>query len=237
MKRPYTNPLFVALDLDSAEDALHLAEQLSEVVGGFKIGPRLVYRYGSDFVKKVATHGPVFLDCKFFDIPSVMEASVQAAFDSGATLCTVHAQAGPVALQRLSKLEEKLNQQRPFQVLAVTILTSFSPESLPENWKEQPIADHVLQLAKLAQNSGIRGIVCSGEELPLFLDNPELKKLDKIVPGIRMKSDDSQDQKRVVEPKEALSAGATMIVVGRPIVESKDPKQAALNYACAMIGK
>lgn len=236
MKRPFANPLFVALDVDSADEAIRLAETVAEVAGGFKVGPRLVYRYGADLVSKLARVGPVFVDCKFFDIPSVMEASVQAAFDGGATLCTVHALAGRPALERLSQLEARLQRERPFHVLAVTVLTSFSQETLPDSLISAPVPDHVLRLARLAQSSGIRGIVCSGEELPLFQEDAQLKELIKVCPGIRMKTDDSHDQKRIVTPFEAYENGASVIVVGRPIVEAKDVRKAAFDYACCFLG-
>lgn len=231
------NPLFIALDVDSAERALVLAEEVSEVAGGYKVGPRLIYRQGADLIRQIAKFGPVFVDCKFFDIPSVMEASVRAVFDSGATLCTIHGLAGPEALERLAKLEAKLKQERPFQILAVTVLTSFSKETLPTSFHPGSIETHVLDLARAASDAGLTGIVCSGEELPLFHEESTLKKLIKVCPGIRMKSDDASDQKRIVTPFEAFENGASIIVVGRPIVEHASPRQAAMNYACSLLGE
>lgn len=236
MSRPFKNPLFVALDVDSAEEALRIAQELSDVAGGFKVGPRLVYRYGAELLVPLAKLGPVFVDCKFFDIPSVMEASVQAAFDGGATLCTVHALAGKPALERLAALEKKLNEIRPFYVLAVTVLTSFTADTLPDSLLKESVPDHVLRLARLAESSGIKGIVCSGEELPLFQDEPALNSLLKVCPGIRKKTDDSNDQKRIVSPHEAFENGAGVIVVGRPIIAAPNIHQAALDYACAILG-
>lgn len=227
---PFLNPLCVALDVDDAEKALRLVDELKDFVGGFKVGPRLVYRYGADFVKKISTQAPVFVDCKFFDIPSTMEAAVQAAFEAGASLVTVHALAGFEALSRLAKLEAKLNQDRPFRILSVTILTSWSQGSLPPSLKEQDISQHVLELAGLVEQAGLKGLVCSAEELPLLKD----KGLYKVTPGIRFTLDDRGDQKRVMSPADAMKGGSSLLVVGRPILESKSPREAASDFLTAI---
>lgn len=234
MKKVFRNPLLLALDVDTREEALRIADLTKDSIGGIKLGPRLVYRYGADFVKELATKAPIFIDCKFFDIPSTMESAVKAAFEAGASLCTVHAMSGPVALKAMAALEQKLNEQRPFQILAVTMLTSFSQDSLPANVKAQSIKDHVRELAKAAVEAGMTGIVCSGEELPLFREEASLASLMKVVPGIRMASDAVGDQKRVMGPAEAMQAGASALVVGRPIVEAADPAQAARTFAASL---
>lgn len=231
MKKVFRNPLLLALDVDTMDEALRLADATQDSVGGIKLGPRLVYRYGADFVRAVAAKAPVFIDCKFFDIPSTMESAVKAAFEAGASLCTVHAMAGPVALAGLAALERKLNEERPFQILAVTMLTSFSEDALPANVKKQSIKEHVGELARAAADAGITGIVCSGEELALFREEPRLAGLMKVVPGIRLPTDSAGDQKRVMGPAEAMRAGASALVVGRPIVAAADPAQAARVFA------
>lgn len=231
MKKVFRNPLLLALDVDTKEEALRIADATKDSLGGIKLGPRLVYRYGADFVREMAAKAPVFIDCKFFDIPSTMESAVKAAFEAGASLCTVHAMSGPVALKAMAELEKKLNEQRPFQILAVTMLTSFSEDALPANVKKQSIKDHVRELARATVAAGMTGIVCSGEELPLFREDPSLAGLMKVVPGIRLPSDDVGDQKRVMGPKEAMLAGASALVVGRPIVAAKDASAAARTFA------
>ncbi|MGE0529168.1 MAG: orotidine 5'-phosphate decarboxylase / HUMPS family protein, partial [Bdellovibrionales bacterium] len=125
------NPVFVALDVDSPERALALAGQTRAFVGGFKVGPRLCIRYGEPLLKSLSRHGALFIDNKYFDIPSTMEAAVRASFDMGASFCTVHALSGSEALSRMAKVEEELCRIRPFRILAVTILTSFRQETLP----------------------------------------------------------------------------------------------------------
>jgi hypothetical protein len=118
---PMRNPIIAALDVDSRDQALKLADDLADVVGGFKVGPRLCLRYGQDLVKEVAARAPVFVDNKHFDIPSTMEAAVRASFEAGASLVTVHALSGREALTKMATLEKELSQKRPFKILAVTI--------------------------------------------------------------------------------------------------------------------
>ena len=215
------NPIIVSLDVDSVEDCLRLATQLKGRVGAYKIGPRLVVRYGQDLIAKMAALGPVFVDNKYLDIPSTMEGAIRATFDCGATLATVHCWAGGEALEKLAKLEAEFNRHRPFKILAVTILTSFSPETLPPGLLKESIDQHVEGLAALALGSGISGIVCSPQEVA------RLRALSKeaflVTPGVRLPTDDRGDQKRVETPAEALRLGASALVIGRPIIEAKDP--------------
>ncbi len=226
---PMVNPLIVALDVDTREKALSLANTLADVVGGFKLGPRLCLRYGMEFVKEMAKKGPIFLDNKHFDIPSTMEAAVRASFEAGASLVTVHALSGREALERMAAVEKELNQQRPFRILAVTILTSWDEKSVPGNLKSQPISQHVVELATLVKDSGLRGLVCSPHELDLLQN----RDLYLVTPGIRSSMNSFGDQKRTLSPREALEKGASALVVGRPILEAADPIAAAQEIAMA----
>ncbi|MBX2995879.1 MAG: orotidine-5'-phosphate decarboxylase [Bdellovibrionaceae bacterium] len=228
-----SNPLIVGLDVDTRERALELVRDLADVVGAFKVGPRLVHRYGEALIREIAAESPVFVDCKFFDIPSTMVAAVRASFESGASLVTVHAQAGKEALKALAELERELNQTRPFKILCVTMLTSFSAETLPPVLKDQSIREHVVQLADLVKECGLTGIVCSGEELADLRD----KGLYLVTPGIRFTLEEAGDQKRVMGPAEATAHGASALVVARPIIESPNPRKAALDYSVAMMKK
>ncbi len=227
---PMKTPLIIALDVDTLESAFSLANDLAEVAGGFKVGPRLCLRYGTDFIQELARFAPVFMDNKHFDIPSTMEAAVRASFEAGASLVTVHALAGKEALSLMGKIEYELNKIRPFRILAVTILTSWDEKSLFPSLKPQPIGTHVRDLAQLVNDCGVSGLVCSAHELSLLEDI----KLYKVTPGIRFATEEVQDQKRVMGPKEALQAGASALVVGRPIVEAQDPRAAALDYSLAV---
>lgn len=227
---PMKNPIILALDVDTRDQALKIADEIGEIVGGIKLGPRLCLRYGLEFVQEMAHRAPIFMDNKHFDIPSTMEAAVRASFDAGASLVTVHALSGAEALKRMATVEAELSKQRPFKILAVTILTSWDQNSLPPVMNPQPIAQHVTELASLVQNSGLTGLVCSPHELDLLQN----KGLYLVTPGIRFSMNDSGDQKRIMGPKEALEKGASALVVGRPILEAKDIKEAAKQFVMAM---
>ena len=222
-----TLPVYVALDVDIEERALAIARQTAPYVKGFKIGPRLVLRKSSSFVKKLKDFNKkVFLDCKFFDIPSTMLASVQSAFDDGVDMVTVHAQAGETALKQLSQLEIKLNNQRCFRILAVTVLTSFSQRDLPAVNACFSISRQVEWLSDMAIRSGLSGLVCSGHEVSFLRNRYPHSYL--VVPGIRLSNQvhiESSDQNRIITPVQALKAGASVLVIGRPIYESKNPEQ------------
>lgn len=218
-------PLILALDLDTDEEAFQVAGRLAPFVGAFKVGPRLSLRYGKPLVQKLAEMGPVFLDHKYFDIPSTMREAVRASFEMGASLVTVHALAGVVALRELAKLEVELSQIRPFRLLAVTILTSWKEADLPTSFVKAPLSSHVEQLALTALNSGLRGLVCSPHEVAL------VKSLGHdpfvVTPGIRLETSAPDDQKRIMTPAQALAAGASALVVGRAILGAQDPEAAA----------
>lgn len=222
------NPLILALDVDTQDQVTGVVEQVGDLVGCIKLGPRLVYRYGADLVSHIAKTTPVFVDNKYFDIPSTMLAAVRTSFEAGATFVTVHALAGNEALKELAKLELELNKLRPFKILAVTVLTSWSEQSLSASFQSWPIEKHVKSLADEVCSSGLRGLVCSGHELQ-FLNELEAFK---VVPGIRL-TDVSQlnteDQKRVMTPAQALKAGASALVIGRPILQAANPREMVLK--------
>jgi orotidine-5'-phosphate decarboxylase len=222
------SPIFVALDVDSEEEAVRIAEASAPYVGGFKVGPRLALRYGHTLFPKLAKKAPLFIDNKYFDIPSTMEAAVRASFDMGASYTTVHAQAGHEALSKLAALEKTLNEKRPFKLLAVTVLTSFDSGGLPSVVKPMPMPELVIELAALAVESGVSGLVCSPNEVAML--RKQFPKTYLLVPGIRMEGNDLGDQKRVADPASALKNGASALVVGRPICQAKDPAAAAKQY-------
>lgn len=217
-------PIFVALDVDDQEAAFNIASQTKEYVGGYKIGPRLLNRYGSDLISKLSEIKPVFVDCKFHDITNTVLAALKSVREAGASYATVHAANGPKALKAIAEYEKESG----LKVLGVTVITSLDDESLPSNWKQQSISQHVLDLAQDVFNSGLSGLVCSAHEVK------QMRELNSeaflLTPGIRLPDSDLEDQKRVMTPNEALVRGATALVVGRPIVNAKDPRVAAKNY-------
>lgn len=217
------NPIIVALDIDDPKKALHIAHSLKDCVGAYKIGPRLLLRSGANLLQDLASLAPVFVDQKFYDIPSTMEGAVQACFDQGASFVTVHASSGLTALKHIALLEKQLQKKRPFSILSVSILTSFSAQTLIPNMKNLTILEHVQMLVDLTVKAGLSGIVCSPCEVSAI--KKTFPHLQIITPGIRLhQSIETEDQHRVMTPKEALANGASALVIGRPIIHSKDPK-------------
>ncbi len=226
---PLNNPIIVALDVDTEKEAFLLADQLSDVVGGIKLGPRLCVRYGHDLIRRMADRAPVFVDNKYFDIPSTTIAAVEASFEAGASLVTVHALNGPETLRELATLEKKLEQIRPFKILCVTVLTSFQQEHFSKSFKDESLEWHVKSLSQEVHQAGLSGIVCSAQDLKVI--NP--KDFFVVTPGIRMDLQAKGDQKRTMGPKEAIKAGAKALVVGRPILEAINPREMATDFVMA----
>ncbi|MDE0152159.1 MAG: orotidine-5'-phosphate decarboxylase [Bdellovibrionales bacterium] len=205
-------PIFVALDVDDEKTALNYAELLHPYVLGFKVGPRLYFRSSPSLIKQLSKLGPIFLDFKFYDIPSTMTASVRACFDQGIQYVTVHAQAGKTALSLLADLEQSYKGQK---VLGVTVLTS------------QPQTQEVFTLAEAVYESGLSGLVSSAHEVKEL--RKKYKNLFIVTPGIRFtdtnQSIENEDQKRIATPAFALSQGADALVMGRSILKAEDPEK------------
>ena len=210
--------VFLALDIDEKDRAFKLVEKWHPFVQGFKVGPRLGFQLSSLEWSALAKKGDLFLDYKFFDIPSTTLSAVKRAFHLGASFCTVHALNGELCLKALAKLEKELNQTRAFKILAVTLLTSFDQDSnkLPlVNKKSESVVE---DLTSIVAASGITGLVCSPAEA---IDHT---KFTIVCPGIRFKGDSLDDQKRVMTPKEAFLAGADYLVMGRSLININDPR-------------
>ena len=224
MAMPKEPAIFVALDFDDPKRAEALAEKLSGHGFGFKLGPRLMLREGASLVRSIARHGDVFVDCKHLDIPTTMVAAVRAAFESGARYSTIHASCGPKAIQALKPLTQEFPGHR---ILAVTVLTSFEPETLPFAWKGKLIPDLVSGLAQECADQGHRAFVCSPHEVK------SLKQMIPdgyfVTPGVRPAGGDKGDQVRIETPAQAALNGASSLVVGRPILEAIDPLGFALQ--------
>ncbi len=227
--------LFVALDVDDPARAAELARDLEHPGIGFKVGPRLILREGARLVQKIAQHGPVFVDCKHLDIPSTMTSAVRAAFESGATYATVHAWSGPGALRDLAELETRLNRERHFRVLVVSVLTSFSSDTLPFGLKGRDIGVDVLGLANEAKTCGLNSFVCSPHEASAL--RSQIANAFIITPGVRPSGSAKGDQVRVETPQAAAQQGASGMVVGRPIIEAIEPRSAALQILREFIGE
>ncbi len=218
--------IIVALDLDQPDDAIHLARILSPVFPFFKVGMKLFTRAGPEFVKEILKHGRVFLDLKFYDIPTIVSEAVSQAAALGVSLLTVHASGGSTMMNLCM---EKL---RPYngacRLLGVTVLTSF--DSLAEIGVDRGITEQVQLLASLAHSSGTDGIVCSPQELT-GLRSKFVSPFLLVTPGIRGTGDAKGDQKRTAGAPDALKAGADYVVIGRPVIAAADPVEAAERIA------
>jgi len=224
--------LLVALDVDTADRALALADQLHGVAGGLKVGSRLFTMAGPDLVRRLVEAGArVFLDLKFHDIPNTVAQAVDAAVRTGAWMINVHASGGSAMMQAAARAaaEAATAEGRSAPVLlAVTVLTSMDQEALIQTGVTRPLLDHVLMLARMAHAAGMQGVVASPHETAAIRQacGPDFAI---VTPGIRGASagQEKNDQARTMGPAEAVKAGATYIVVGRPIIAAPEPRAAA----------
>ena len=224
------NPIIVALDVPSADAALQLVEQLTPVVGGFKIGSELFTSTGPDIVRRIRERGAlVFLDLKFHDIPNTVSKSVAAAVQLGVQMLTVHTSGGFEMMRAAEKSAQetawRLGHSPPL-VLGVTVLTSLDAGALSEIGMDVNIEYQVRRLANVAAKAGLRGLVCSPLEVAK-LRQMLLPSVQLITPGVRAGGDKSDDQKRTLTAQEAVKAGADWLVIGRPIVAAENPRDAA----------
>lgn len=226
--------LLVALDVDTAAEARDLANALRGAVGGFKIGSRLFTRLGPAMVEELAKRGDrVFLDLKFHDIPNTVAGAVAAAARLGAWMINVHASGGSEMMRaaRAAADRESVDASRPRPLLiAVTMLTSLTDTSLRDVGFAGNTADQVERLAALAQTAGLDGVVASPQEIGIIRTRCG-PGFVIVTPGIRGPDDAKGDQQRTLGAGEALAAGATYLVVGRPIIAAPDPRAAAERIA------
>ena len=224
------NPIIAALDVPTAEQALKLAREIAPAVGAFKIGGELFTAAGPDIVRRVRDTGAaVFLDLKFHDIPNTVAQAVAAAVRLDVQMLTLHT-CGGVEMMRAA---EKSAQETALQsgrnaplVLGVTVLTSSDSATLSEIGCEPNVGKQVERLASLAARAGLRGLVCSPLELTA-LRQILPKEFQLVTPGIRTGAEKADDQKRTLTPREALDAGASWLVIGRPIYAAGNPRAAA----------
>lgn len=224
--------LLVALDVDSAQRAFELASDLRGIAGGFKVGSRLFTLEGPALVRRLVETGTrVFLDLKFHDIPNTVAQAVDAAVETGAWVITVHASGGMAMMHAAAgagrDAARRLGRPAPL-VIGVTVLTSLDEAALRETGIERPLLGQVTALARLAQAAGLDGVVASPHETASIRaacgDGFTI-----VTPGIRGASAGAErnDQARTMGPADAVRAGASYIVVGRPIIGAPDPRAAA----------
>ena len=241
--------LLVALDVDTAAEARALADRLRGVAGGFKIGSRLFTSHGPAIVEQLVARGDrVFLDLKFHDIPNTVAGAVAAATRLGAWMVNVHASGGAAMLRAAREAADReaarLSAPAPL-VIAVTMLTSLNDGALDEIGVSRAMADQVGRLAALAQSAGLDGVVASPQEIGLIrarcgkdftIVTPGIRGGAAVLDASRAPSDEAapgptDDQRRTLSAPQALAAGATYLVVGRPILAAADPRAAAEQIA------
>ncbi len=222
--------VFVALDTPDMDGALSLAGSLAGLVGGIKLGKAFFTANGPQGVRRAAAAGlPVFLDLKFHDIPNTVADAVRAALSLAPVMLTVHASGGAAMMGAAAEAAGEAGADRPL-VLGVTVLTSLGEDDLAATGLAGPVPDQVMRLARLAQTSGLDGVVCSAREVAaLRAECGADFKL--VVPGIRPAGAAAGDQKRTATPAEAIAAGADYLVIGRPVTGAGDPAQAARAVA------
>ena len=232
------NPILVALDVESAARAVALADQLRGSVGGFKIGKQLFTAEGPAMVRELTGRGDrVFLDLKFHDIPNTVAGAVQSAVATGAWMVNVHASGGRVMMKAAAdaarKTAETLGRPRPL-VIAVTVLTSMDNEGLAEIGVARPMLDQVVHLAQLAQASGLDGVVASPQEVRAIRSACG-SDFQIVTPGIRPADQQRKDdQARTLTPAQAIAAGSSYLVIGRPITAAPNPREAAEAIAATL---
>ena len=223
--------LIVALDVPGATQARQIVQTIGDAATTYKIGKQLFTAEGPQVVRDLVASGrKVFLDLKYHDIPNTVAAAVRSAAELGVSMMTVHASGGSKMLRAAVEAASQSPAKTKPMVLAVTVLTSLSDSDLLELGIAGDVLSQVLRLGALARAAGCGGLVASAQEAR------ELRKalgedFAIVTPGVRPAGASAGDQARVVTPKDAIAAGATYLVVGRPILEAPNPAQAAQQIA------
>ncbi len=222
-------PIFVALDTTDLTQAEAWAKAVAPSMAGVKIGLEFFYAHGTAGVRRVAAHTPLFLDLKLHDIPNTVAGGLRAVLGHlQPRYINIHAGGGPAMIRAAADVVAETSPET--KLIAVTVLTSLDDDDLAAVGQQGPAVEQVLRLARMAQANGARGVVCSPAEVAML--RAEIGgNFDLIVPGIRPAGAGSLDQKRTMTPADALAAGATALVIGRPITGAADPAAAARAIA------
>jgi orotidine-5'-phosphate decarboxylase len=229
------NAVFCAIDTADLGVAETLADRLRGHVGGLKLGLEFFLAQGTAAYNAIAARGvPIFLDLKLHDIPNTVAGAITSLLPLKPDFVTLHAAGGPAMMKAAADAAAKAGKARP-KLLAVTVLTSLDSADLAATGQDVDTARQVVRLATLAKESGMDGVICAPAEIA-----PLRAALGKdfilMVPGIRPAWAEAGDQKRTMTPREALDAGATYLVIGRPITKDKDPTGAARRIAEELAG-
>lgn len=224
--------VIVALDVPTAAEARSIVAELGSEAGAFKVGLQLFTAAGPDLVREIASEHRVFLDLKFHDIPNTVAMAGVEAARLGVWMFNVHAAGGSEMLRRtVSEVDSVCrgeNISRPL-IIGVTVLTSSDTNTLAEIGIERSASEQVLSLAKLASECGLDGVVASPLESPVIRTTLPDPRFLIVTPGVRTESGTNDDQKRVTTPRQAASDGSDYLVIGRPILASKDRLRALQN--------
>ncbi|QDF67136.1 orotidine-5'-phosphate decarboxylase [Shewanella sp. SNU WT4] len=217
-------PIVVALDYDNKHAALSLIDKLDPEMCRLKVGKEMFTLFGPQLVKDIHSRGfDLFLDLKFHDIPNTVAKAVAATADLGVWMTNVHASGGLAMMQAARQALLPFGDNAPI-LIAVTVLTSTSQQDLALLGINTPIQEHVLRLAKLTQEAGLKGVVCSAQEAAVLRQQLGVH-FKLITPGIRPEGSDKGDQHRIMTPAQAIAAGSDYLVIGRPITQAADPLQ------------
>ena len=217
---PESKPVIVALDFPDANSAMQLADRLDPELCRVKVGKELFTRAGPDLVRRLADSGfDVFLDLKYHDIPNTVAGAVAAAADLGVWMVNVHTSGGSAMMQAA---RQALPGRGGPLLIGVTVLTSMGAEDLREINIQATPDEQVMTLARLADNCGLDGVVCSARETAALRQALGAGFI-LVTPGIRPAGDSANDQKRVMTPGEAIRNGSNYLVIGRPVTQSDSP--------------
>ena len=222
--------LIIALDVESPTKALNLVRELHNVAGMFKVGSQLFTSTGPQIVRDIiALNTKVFLDLKFHDIPHQVAGAARSAAELGVSLFTIHASGGSEMMRRAVESVEEVAAKGGVRskVLAISVLTSIDATILSQIGVTSSPEESVLRLVRLAESAGVDGVVASPNEIKTIRSTVPSSNFLVVTPGIRPSTSESEDQKRVATPAAAIAAGASYLVVGRPITGAPDPLTAA----------
>ena len=221
MNKVFSNPIILAVDSSSISEAETLASDLKDYIGGIKLGMEFFNSFGPEGVKTIKKLNiPIFLDLKLHDIPITVYKTVKSLLDLEPAIINVHASGGKEMMMAASRALKESNNVKT-KIIAVTVLTSLDNNDLKEIGFDEKSDTLVVKLANLVKDSGLDGIVCSAKEISLVRKSIG-DDFILVVPGIRLHKDKLNDQKRVMSPKEAISLGADLLVIGRPITNAEN---------------
>lgn len=220
--------VIVALDYDNQNDALAFVDNIDPTLCRLKIGKEMFTLLGPDFVRQLhAKNFSVFLDLKFHDIPNTCSKAVRAAAELGVWMVNVHASGGERMMTASREILEPYGSDRPL-LIGVTVLTSMEQQDLAGIGLDVEPQQQVLRLAQLTKNSGLDGVVCSAHESSLLKEKLG-SEFKLVTPGIRPVGSAAGDQRRIMTPAQAMSAGSDYLVIGRPITQAQNPNQVLLD--------